>query len=593
MVIDSNNNLYAGTMGGVFNGFGAGKVFKYNESLGYWTMLAGSGAGGSLDGSSVNKMIVDSNNNLYAGTNAGNIFKYVNGIWTLMGMTLNQQILALTLDSNNNLYAGTNNGSNVGEVFKYVSGNWSTLGSPDSTGIQSIAINASGEIYAATAGNGGDGQVYKYNGSGTSWSTISAFTDGSVNAVVVNGSNLYCGTNAGKIYKYDGVGTAWTLKGIPDAANSSAIMTMFFDGTDLYAGTYGDNYNGQVYHYVSGVTWDKIGTLNNGGISQIVIKNGKLYTSLANTGDSTGMVYGYVNNMWLPIGTGALDGTAIYSTTIDSNGVYYAGTQNNVYKYLTANNFWLQLGNLPDNSGVTGLAVISSNVYAGTPDGNIFVSSNNGGSWNPIYSSNDSQVSDLISDSSGNLYASTNYNDPDDNIVKGRVQQYHNSTNTWTILAGNASAQSLDGSPINSITIDNAGNIYAVTAGNGGGGLVWKYPAGGSAWIMVGLGTLDGNSITSVITDSALNVYAATSAILNNQIQGGNVFKYNGLFWQQINTYSLDTSGVSSLSFDANKNLYAATAGGYVWEYSGSGGLWINTGYGIGVSINKTGSSGY
>lgn len=141
--------------------------------------------------------------------------------------------------------------------------------------------------------------------------------------------------------------------------------------------------------------------------------------------------------------------------------------------------------------------------------------------------------------------------------------------------------------------MDSAGNLYAATAGMGSGGLVWKYPVGGSSWVMVGLGTLDGNPITSVITDSSLNVYAATSAVQGNQIQGGNVFKYNGLSWVQINTYSLDTLGVNSLSFDGESNLYAATAGGLVWEYSGSGGLWINTGYGIGVSINITGTAGY
>ncbi len=595
LVIDSSGNLYAGTMGGVFNGFGAGKVFKYNSTLGYWSMLAGSGAGGSLDGSSVNALTVDSSNNLYAGTNAGNVYKYANGIWNLMATGLNQPIKALTLDSNNNLYVGTNNGSDVGDVFKYTNGTWTPLGSPDGTGIQSIAINTTGDIYAATQGNGSDGQVYKY-ASGTTWSAISAFNDNNsaVNVVVVNGSNLYAGTATGKIHKYDGNGTSWTLLGTPDATSSSAITSMLLNDSSLYAGTNGDSDNGQIYLYDAGNTsWNNIGTLNNGGISVIAIRNSILYTSTFNSGDSTGMVYKYTT-MWNPIGTGALDGTAIYSTNIASDGSYYAGTQNNVFKYLAANKLWIQLGNLNDNNGVIGLTTYESNIYAGTLGGNIYLSNNNGGSWSTIFSNSDYQVSDILTNASGRLYASVNYNDPNDQILKdGRVQVYNSSTNTWTIIAGTAPHQSIDGSPINSITLDNAGNLYAVTAGDGSGGLVWEYPVGGSSWVMVGLGTLDGNPITSVVTDSSMNVYVSTSAIQGNQIQGGNVFKYNGSYWMQMNSYPLDALGVTSLNFDELGNLYAATAGGFVWEYSGSGSLWINTGYGTGVSINSNGTSGY
>ncbi len=593
---DSNGNLYAGTMGGIFNGFGAGKVFKYNTALGYWTMLAGSGAGGSLDGSSVNKIIIDRNNNLYAGTNAGNVFKYISGVWTLIGTTLiNQPILALALDSNNNLYAGTNNGSDVGNVFKYVNGNWQQLGaSPDGTGIQSITINPDETIYAATAGNGGNGQVYAYDG--TNWNAISAFNEGAINVIAESGNNLYAGTASGKVHKYNGMGTSWSSLGIPDTSSGAQITSLMLSGSNVYAGSSNNNDDtGQVYLYDTGTSWNKIGTLNNGGVSAITIKNSTLYISTVNVGNNTGMVYQYAANMWTAVGTGALDGTPIYSTTIDSNGVYYAGTQNNVYKYLTANNFWQQLGNLPDNNGVSGLTTINDRVYVGTPSGNIYFTDNEGGSWNSIYNSSLYQVSDLLTSPTDKLYASVNYYDSNgDQILKdGRVQLYNSSTNTWTVLAGSASRQSLDGSPINSITMDSTGNLYAVTAGMGNGGLVWKYPAGGSAWVMLGLGTLDGNPITSVVTDSSLNVYAATSAVQGNQIQGGNVFKYNGLYWTQINSYSLDTLGINSLNFDSSGNLYAATAGGYMWEYSGSGGLWINTSYGIGVSINITGTSGY
>lgn len=583
--IDSNGNMYAGTMGAIFGGFGAGKVFKYNSELGYWTILAGTGAGGSLDGSQVDFLITDSSNHLYAATNAGNVFKYANNVWSLMATTLNQPIKVLAFDANNNLYAGTNNGADVGSVFKYVNGAWTSLGSPDSTGIQSIAINSSGSIYAATAGNSSDGQVYHYT-SGTSWTTISAFNDGSINALVVNGSDLYAGTATGKVHKYAGSGTTWTLLGTPDAISASAITAMTLSDLEVYAGTTGtngDSTNGQIYHY-NGTTWDQVSNLNNGYISNIVVYNGNLYTSTANPSFMNGMVYTYVTNRWSPIGTGALDGTPVYSTALSSRGNLYAGTQNNVFKYLAANKFWMLLGNLGavDNSGVVALTTYESNVYAGTVAGNVFTTIN-GGSWLQIATNPNYVTSGLLVSAAGQLYTSMNYNDPSDqNLKDGRVQKYNTTSGIWETLNGSAARHSVDGTPIQSITMDTTGNIYAATAGNGNGGFVWEYPVGSSAWVLLGMGTLDGTAINSVITDSNLNVYVGTSA--------GNVFKYNGYYWVQINTSPLDTLGVSSLTIDHEGVLSAATYGGMVWMYINNTALWVKTKYGIGMSINITGS---
>ncbi|RTL12633.1 MAG: hypothetical protein EKK54_03140 [Neisseriaceae bacterium] len=523
--IDSNGNMYSETKGASYNikspfGYGAGKVFKYDSSVGYWILLSGSGVGGTLDssllnggyGSSVNVLVID-NNNLYAGTNAGNVFKYANNVWNQMGTNLGQPVTTLALDESNNLYLGTNNEADVRNVYKYVKGSWISLGSPDSTGIQSIVANSSESIYAATAGNGGNGQLYHYI-QDTTWTRISNFSDGAVNVVVESGNNLYSGTAAGTVHKYRGTGALWSNLGTPDSG-ASPVMTMTLNGSDLYAGTYGGGTSGQVYHY-NGTTWDQMSNLNNGVISVIAIKNASIYTSTAN--DSTGMVYAYAANAsWSPIGTGTLDGTQVYSTTISSDGTIYIGTQNNVFKYLTSNELWVPLGSLYllDSSGVATLTIyaLGGNIYTTT----------NGGSWQQLASNSNYITSDLLVDKNGQLYASMNYNDPNDQIVKdGRVESYNSTTGVWTTLAGTSPHRSIDGTQIQSITMDESGNIYAATTGSGNGGFVWEYPTNGSAWVMLGTGTLDGTSVNSVITDSSLSVYAATSA--------GNVFKYNGYY---------------------------------------------------------------
>lgn len=580
IVMDANNNIYAGTLGAVFGGFGAGKVFKYNSSLGYWVMLSGVGAGGSLDGSGVNALAVDSNNNVYAATQSGNVFKYANGIWTILGYSLNDPIKALAIDSNNNIYAGT---ENSGDVFKYTNGTWLSLGAPDSSIIvQAIAISEDGHIYTATgndsSGNNTNGQVYVYEGNST-WRAISSFSnEGAVYAVAVFESNVFAGTASGNVHKYDG--SSWNQLG--NSLDTTPVFALAANASTVFAGTQGSSSNGQVYRY-NGSSWSQVNSLNNGSISTILVHDGHLYTCTANAGSVTqGAVYIHNDHAWNLLGNGSLDGTPIYSITIDHMNNFYAGTQNNVYKHIVGNDGWILLGNIYvlDGSGINALATYESNIYAGTIGGNVFRSNSSNGNWVMLGDSEpDFSVSSLvINTSSGKLYISKNYTDNNHNVVYGVVLKYDNTSNRWIKLRGDGASGSIDGSTIQSLTIDALGNIYAATAGNGAGGMVWEYPIGGSSWSVVGLGTLDSSHVMSLTTDSDLNVYAGT--------QNGNIFKYNGSYWIPITNNPLDGSSVSNLTFDSAGNLYATTFGGIIWEYMQSNNLWVNTNYGIGASIN-------
>ncbi len=578
LVIDSNNNIYAGTFGNTFNGFGAGKVFKYESNKGYWEMLPGNGQAGSLDNSSVNILAVDSNNNIYAATEAGNVFIYKNSIWTLLGVTLNNPIYALAIDSNNNIFAGT---QNDGDVFKYVNGNWQSLGSPDGTNIKSIAINSSGDLYAATNGDT-DGQVYKYI-TGTTWNAISSFNDGSINVVAVNNTEVFAGTNNGKVYRHLG-GTSWNQLGAkPD---DTAIMALTVVESDIYAGTQGSEANGQVYHY-NNPLWGQIGTLNNGAVSVISEKNNHLFIGTSNAGGvSIGMAYEYDNEAWLPIGKGALDGTPVYSTTIDNSGNFYAGTLNNVYKYTQNSTTWAVLGNISaiDSSGVNALVTYESIIYAGTFSGNVLRSNINFGNWAKIKDTiSNTTISSLLVSSSGQLFASINAN-TDSEPNDGTVWKYSSSNGTWLKLTGSGSEGSIDSTTIQSLSLDSLGNLYAATAGTGNGGFVWKYPANTSTWQLLGLGTLDGSAV-QVVKAYGDSIYAGTYY--------GNIFKYNGSYWIKLNDYPIDNSGISNILFIDGANLYATTLGGLIWQYVESSNSWNNTSYGIGISINNGGGSGF
>lgn len=589
-VVDSTGNIYSA-------GGGTGKIFKYNVTAGYWQAVPGSGAGGSLDGSGITVLRIDTSNNLYAGTNAGNVFKYTNGVWALMGTLLNDPIQSLVIDSSNNVYAGT---QNAGIVYKFVSGSWVSLGQPEvNFAVLSIAITSSGNIYASTSGTVADnanGQVYLHAG-GTTWTAKSTFTEGPINALAVNGTDLYAGTTgtvlgaaSGKVKKYSGTGTAWSDVGtIP--INNGGITVLTINNTDIYAGTYGSSYNGQVYRY-NGTTWSQISSLNNGGLSAIFIRNNVIYVGLANSGSSSGLAYVYNSNVWVAIGGGALDGAPILSTTVDSSTNLYAATQNNVFKYASGSSSWVLFGNLfaLDQSGVATMVTNNKIIYAGTNGGNVYRSNIVTGNWALLTTFVNSSISSLAVSGSGQLFASINDTGGPNN---GTVWKYDTTTSTWINLPGTGAANSLDGSTIQSITFDATGNLYAATAGTGAGGFVWEYPVGGTAWVITGLGSLDGSQINSLTTDANSNVYAGTNGPNNGVTNTGNVFKFNGSYWAQLGSGSLDGTPVTNVVIGNSGNLYATTNGGQIWVYMVSSNLWANTYYSPGVPINTPASSGY
>ncbi|MDD3267178.1 MAG: hypothetical protein PHC75_08400 [Burkholderiales bacterium] len=598
LVIDANNNVYASTFGLTFDRFGAGKVFKYDSALGYWVVIPGPDSGGSLDDSSVNTLALDKNNNLYAGTNAGNIYKYNNNTWNIVGTPVDIPITSISFNSDNNLYIGTEQDDDGrAHVYKYQNGDWLSLGSPANSGSISSMLIENNDIYVATSGDIEDGaiisqgQVYKH-ASGETWNAVSSFTDGSVNALASTNNIIYAATGttntdpiiAGKIYSYNG--SSWTPLG--NSPDGSAVTALDAVGSDIYAGTYGNDYDGQIYKY-NAPNWQSVSTLNNaGGISNIVVRDSIIYASTADNGNLSGMVYTNISNTWNPLGKGAIDGTTVYAVSIDNNKDIYIGTQNNVFKYSKNNLNWFNFGNINDldTSGVNAIITYESTVYAGTFAGNIYASNNDTANWNQLGNTmQDFQVSSLTTNIDGQLYASLNNLDEasDDPKPYGIIQRYTNGT--WVTLNGAGEHDSLDNMMIQSVITDSIGNLYAGTGdlNNYSPGKVWEYKVGASEWQLVGLGTLDGSSVNSVALDKNMNLFAGTS--------DGNIFEYSNGSWIPLNTYSLDDYGISNISFTTSGNLYVTTSGGYVWKYLGSN-LWINTNYGIGVSINTTGSSG-
>ncbi|MCL4508777.1 MAG: hypothetical protein M1296_04530 [Chloroflexi bacterium] len=247
------------------------------------------------------------------------------------------------------------------------------------------------------------------------------------------------------------------------------------------------------------------------------------------------------------------------------NAVYAAGnnSQSNPYVYKTTNQgtIWTQMNSgLPSLMSVFALAVSVSNpqtVYVGgynfsTNQGQLYVSTNGGGSWSAAGSGlGSASVQALAIDQ-------TNAN----NVYVGTNMGVYKSTNgtAFTQLSG------MGTNNVQALVLDptNPSVIYAGTNPNTNGG-IWKSTDGGNTWTQMNTGLPSGTGVfgLAVTPGSNSTFYAAvgtsptTTSLYQTTNAGGN--------WSNLNISSTVTSIAVS---PTNANLIMV---------SGSGGLYRST----------------
>ncbi len=181
----------------------------------------------------------------------------------------------------------------------------------------------------------------------------------------------------------------------------------------------------------------------------------------------------------------------------------------------------------------------------------------------------------VIFDQSGNLYGTTEFGGTDGN---GTIYELTPSGSGWTekVLYSFQNQQD-GGKPFAGLILDQVGNLYGATTtgGTGQGGTVFELTPSGEGWIFQTLypftgspGELAGGPTGSLLMDNAGNLYGATAGDGANGF--GAVFKLapssNGS-WMYTSLYDF-TSGDdgrlprSNLVFDKYGNLYGTAGGG-------------------------------
>ena len=191
---------------------------------------------------------------------------------------------------------------------------------------------------------------------------------------------------------------------------------------------------------------------------------------------------------------------------------------------------WQQT-NGPYGGAINCIAISGMNLFAGTNSNGVFISTNNGTSWNSVNNGfTDIEVFSLEV-SGTNLYAGT----------YGNVFLSTNNGTSWTSVNNG-----LTNGIVSSLLVSGT-NLYA---GTGGG--VFLSTNNGTSWTSVNKGLTD--STVGSLAVSGTNLYAGT--------YGGGVFlsTNSGTSWTSVNN-GLTDSIVYSLSV-IGTNLYAGTFGG-------------------------------
>jgi hypothetical protein len=498
----------------------------------------------------INALVVDSSGNLFAGgtiTQAGGaamnrIAKWNGTSWSALGAGLSgagaPEVYALAVGAHGELYAGGNfsaaGGVAANNIAMWNGTSWSALAGGVNSWVYALEVDTTGTLYAGGSFTTADGSTVNRVATwdGTSWASLGAGVSSTVFALELDASgNLYVGgsfTTAGsvpsnRIAKWDG--SSWTALG---TGVGSTVRALKIDGS-------GNLYAGGSFTTAGAVTVNRIAMWNGSSWSSLGAGLNSTVRSLAI--DGSGNVY--VGGDFTTAGSGTADGGARW------NGTSWAalGYSYSLYAMVV------------DDAG---------KLYGGYGGG---VKTWNGTSWSGLSPGLNGTVSDLTSDSGGNLYAQGYFANAGGATVNGLAKWNGIS---WSALGA---GQEGDGTH-DALTVDPSGNLYTGGQFSAIGGVAANNVAkwNGTSWSALGAGLRRPEGFVSDVTaltfDQNGTLYASGQYENDSLEMVSAVWAWNGTSWSSLGT-GFDGL-VTELTTDASGTLYA---GGY---FSTADGVTIN-----------------
>jgi len=265
---------------------------------------------------------------------------------------------------------------------------------------------------------------------------------GYTQAIAIAEPQIFIGTNQGGVYRSTDNGANWSQ--INTGLTNTDVTALIFSGSNLFAGTsFGGIYRSTDY----GENWTEV----NSGLSVLFINtlavSGSNIFAGARYSVTGGGVFLSTNNgtNWAYVG---LTDNEVYSLAVLGSNIF-AGTDAGVF--LTTNNGgnWSAVNSGLTEDDIFALTVSNNNLYAGTSSG-VFLSTNNGSSWTDIssatladkivYSIAVHQVNIIAGTGGYGIYVSTNngttWEESDDGLPNSFTEIHALAMSNTTLYAG-------------------------------------------------------------------------------------------------------------------------------------------------------------
>jgi hypothetical protein len=257
---------------------------------------------------------------------------------------------------------------------------WTQTNGPDGGIVMSLA-SAGSNLFAQTERGS---MLFRSANSGTRWSVASAvlMEAGAISFAEIGTKTsspmFFAGTNDSGILRSTDNGITWAPvdSGIPPQTGVSAFAVI---GTTLFAGTN----NGVFISSNNGTSWTVVDSgLMGNAISSFALLDSNASSSMLFTGTYGGGVFLLTNNdsRWISVSTGLNNDNVNALLVCDTDLV--AETSSGIAISTNKGASWASITpNLPTHNYVSSIAVVGTNIFAGTNGAGVFVSTDKGASW--------------------------------------------------------------------------------------------------------------------------------------------------------------------------------------------------------------------
>jgi photosystem II stability/assembly factor-like uncharacterized protein len=351
------------------------------------------------------------------------------------------------------------------------------------------------------------------------WTSLNGPSGGFVHALAVDGATVYAGTDANGLYRSTNDGLSWSSVKPGPSTTSVITLAVFRSGTSGTVSIFAGTGSGGVFRSTDhGANWMDVRLPTSGG---------------------TVMSFASIDSMDRTIVLAGMGGAGVYRST--DNGTTWNAANTGLGVPIAIN----ALMSVTDSTGAV-------KVFAGAngPNGGIFVSTNNGLTWatsnagiagNYVYS---------LATMGTAFFAGTN---------QGTVYRSVDNGKTWT----KASTGITSGDIVRSLVAVGS-TLYATTDGQG----VYRTTNNGSTWSAIMTGHTDAFGAALTLNNAGTTLLSGTRTGIFRTTDGGTNWtaSNSGLSYLSVNTLAFSADGVVLYAGTDGGGVCSSTDNGATWQ---------------------------